>query len=82
MPRGVRKTELEKLRDELTEVRATISQYKESLETMKEKEENLSNLINQEEFKSISAMLEERGMSLKELKMLLDEVPLNDKQTA
>ena len=70
------------LRDELTEVRATISQYKESLETMKEKEENLSNLINQEEFKSISAMLEERGMSLKELKMLLDEVPLNDKQTA
>lgn len=82
MPRGVRKTELEKLRDELTEVRATISQYKESLETMKEKEENLINLINQEEFKSISAMLEERGMSLKELKMLLDEVPLNDKQTA
>lgn len=38
MARGVRKTPLEKLQAELSEVQATITQYEDCLETMKEKE--------------------------------------------
>lgn len=82
MPRGVRKSELEKLQDELTEVQNAIRQYHDALKTMKEKEENLKNLINQEEFKAIHAMMIEKGISLNELKALLEEFPVEEMQTA
>ena len=71
MPRGVRKSELEKLKEELVNVQEAIQQYKEALTTMQEKEKNLQALICQEEFKAVKAMLDEREMSLDDLKNLL-----------
>ena len=71
MPRGVRKSELEKLKEELVNVQEAIQQYKEALTTMQEKEKNLQALICQEEFKTVKAMLDEREMSLDDLKNLL-----------
>lgn len=82
MPRGVRKSELEKLQEELTEVQNAVRQYQDALKTMKEKEENLKNLVNQEEFKAVHAMMVEKGISLNELKTLLEELPAEEMQTA
>ena len=45
MPRGVRKTALEKLQEELTEVQESIKQYKESLITLDEKEKEIQDKI-------------------------------------
>ncbi|PNV63932.1 hypothetical protein C0033_00970 [Clostridium sp. chh4-2] len=82
MPRGVRKSELEKLQDELSEVQTAIKQYQDALKTMKEKEENLKNLISQEEFKAVHAIMQEKGISLNELKAMLEEIPAEEMQTA
>ncbi|MBS6646945.1 hypothetical protein GPL15_08585 [Clostridium sp. MCC353] len=82
MPRGVRKSELEKLQDELTEVQNAIGQYQDALKTMKEKENNLKNLISQEEFKAVQAMMAEKGISLNDLKAILEEIPAEEMRTA
>lgn len=82
MPRGVRKSELEKLQDELTEVQNAIGQYQDALKTMKEKENNLKNLISQEEFKAVQAMMAEKGISLNDLKSILEEIPAEEMRTA
>jgi len=71
MPRGVRKTALEKLQEELTEVQESIKQYKESLITLDEKEKEIQDKIKLEQFKEVSTILDEHEMSIMDLKELL-----------
>lgn len=71
MPRGVRKTALEKLQEELAEVQESIKQYKESLITLDEKEKEIQDKIKLEQFKEVSTILDEHEMSIMDLKELL-----------
>lgn len=71
MARGVRKTPLEKLQIELAEVQATINQYENCLETMREKEKSIQGQIELEEFKEFKSMLDEQGMTLEDVKELM-----------
>ena len=71
MARGVRKTPLEKLQIELTEVQATINQYESCLETMREKEKSIQSQIELEEFKELKSVLEEHGMTMEDIKELV-----------
>ncbi len=71
MPRGVRKTPLEKLQGELNEVQETIRQYKSSLVTLGEKEKEIQDKIKLEQLKEVSSILDEHEMSIMDLKELL-----------
>jgi predicted nucleic acid-binding Zn-ribbon protein len=71
MPRGVRKTALEKLQEELKEVQESIQQYKDSLVTLDEKEKEIQDKIKLEQFKEVSTILDEHEMSIMDLKELL-----------
>lgn len=71
MARGVRKSPMEKLQEELGDVINTIAQYENCLETMKEKKKSLEERIQLEEFKAVSGLLKEKNMSLEDLKDLL-----------
>lgn len=71
MPRGVRKSTLEKLREELKEVQESIQQYKNSMVTLGEKEKDIQDKIRLEEYKEVSSMLDEHEMSIMDLKELL-----------
>ena len=71
MARGVRKTPLEKLQMELSEVQATINQYESCLETMREKEKSIQSQIELEEFKELKSVLEDQGMTLEDIKELV-----------
>jgi len=71
MPRGVRKTPLEKLQEELKEVQESIQQYKNCLVTLNEKEKTIQDKMKLEEFKEVSSILDEHEMSIMDLKELL-----------
>lgn len=71
MARGVRKTPLEKLQAELSEVQASINQYENCLETMREKEKSIQEQIQLEEYKELKAILDEQGMTLDDIKELV-----------
>ena len=71
MARGIRKSPVEKLQGELADVQASIAQYESCLETMREKEKELREHIQLEEFKVVSDMLKERDMTMDDLKEML-----------
>lgn len=71
MARGVRKTTIEKLQNELTETQGSIEQYIRNLEILREKELNLLEQIELEEFKSFKAMMDESGLTLNDVKELI-----------
>lgn len=71
MPRGVRKSPLEKLRQELKDTQDSIEQYKTAIKTLQEKEKQIQEEMKLEEFKEVSTILDEQNMSLTELKELL-----------
>ena len=71
MARGVRKSPVEKMQEELADVQASIAQYESCLETMREKEKVLMEHIQLEEFKVVSDMLKERDMTMDDLKEML-----------
>lgn len=71
MARRARKTPLEKYQEELLEVAATIEQYENCLETMKEKRQQLEDQIMLEKFKEVNELLEGQNMSLDDLKEML-----------
>lgn len=68
MARGVRRTPLEKLQLELSDVQESITQYEDCLETMKEKEKSIREQIELEEFKELKCILDEQGMTMEEIK--------------
>ena len=72
MARGVRKSPVEKLQDQLNEVRESIKQYENCLVTLKEKEKALNEQIELEEFKTIRGLLTEQGIGMEELKEMLE----------
>lgn len=71
MARGVRKTTMEKLQNELAETQGSIEQYIRNLEILREKEVNLLEQIELEEFKSFKAMMDESGLTLNDVKELI-----------
>ncbi len=71
MARGVRKSPLEKLRQELKDTQDSIEQYKAAIKTLQEKGKQIQEEMKLEEFKEVSTILEEQNMSLSELKELL-----------
>lgn len=71
MARGVRRSPVEKLQGELADVQASIAQYEDCLETMREKEKALMEQIQLEEFKVVNEMLKEREMTMDDLKEML-----------
>ena len=72
MARGVRKSPVEKLQDQLNEVRESIKQYENCLVTLKEKEKALNEQIELEEIKTIRGLLTEQGIGMEELKEMLE----------
>ena len=71
MPRGVRKTQLEKLQEELKAVQDSIQQHKDSLAALGGKEKEIQDKIKLEQFKEVSTILDEHEMSIMDLKELL-----------
>lgn len=86
MPRGQRRSALEKLHFELTETKDTITQYESCLKTLKQKEEDLEKQVKMEELKEVTVILDESGITMDELKNMLQEKILenmsNQKQSA
>lgn len=72
MARGVRKSPMEKLLEQLNEVQESIRQYESCLETMKEKEKELKEQIELEEFRAIRGLLSEQGIGMEDLKEMLE----------
>lgn len=71
MARRAKKSPLEKLEEELSQIQASITQYEECLETMKSKEEELQQQIMMEKFKEVNELLEIQNLSLDDLKHML-----------
>ncbi len=71
MPRGVRKTSLEKLQEELKNTQEAMEQYKAAIKTQEEKAKQIQEDIKLEEFKEVSAILQDKNISISELKDIL-----------
>lgn len=72
MARGVRKSPAVKLKEQLNEVRESMRQYEDCLETLKEREEEILKQLELEELKSLRSMLTERGIGMDDLKEMLE----------
>jgi len=71
MPRGVRKSPLEKLQEELKNTQDSIEQYKTAIKTLQEREKQIQEEIKVEQLKDLSTVLEENNMSISDLKDLI-----------
>ena len=71
MARGVRKSSLEKLQKELTEVQESILQNKNSMAELIRKEKEIKEKISLEQFKEVSSILDQQNMSIADLKEFL-----------
>lgn len=71
MARGVRKSSLEKLQKELTEVQESILQNKNSMAELIQKEKEIKEKISLEQFKEVSSILDQQNMSIADLKEFL-----------
>jgi hypothetical protein len=73
MPRGKRKTQLEKLREELITVENGILDHKSAVKSLEVRAKQIKDEISLEEFKEVTSILEGKNMSLSDLKDLLTE---------
>jgi len=73
MARGVRKTVLEKLQEELTSTQEAITQYQGCIRTLKEKEQSLKEQIELEELKSLSGFMKDQNLSVDNLKEIIEQ---------
>ena len=73
MARRARKTPLEKCKEELVTVKASIEQYEHCLEALRAKEKQLEDQILMEKFREINELLELQNLSLDDLKNMLGE---------
>ena len=71
MARGVRKSPVEKLNEELFKTREEIQNHKDVIKMLQEKEKQIESEIQAEEFKEVSAILQEKNISIAELKNIL-----------
>lgn len=79
MPRGVRKSPLEKLQQDLQNTQDAIAQYKSAIKTQEEKLKQLQSEIQMEELKEVSAILKEKNMTITELKDFLNATEVSPK---
>jgi methyl-accepting chemotaxis protein len=77
MPRGVRKSSLEKLQEELKSTQDAIEQYKSAIKTQEERVKQIQEEIKLEQLKELSTVLEENNMSIDELKELISRKDKN-----
>lgn len=82
MARGVRKSALVKLQEELESTREAINQYEDCLKTLKEKEKMLAEQIEVEELKSLSGFMKDQNLSVDDLKELIIQSQNNEEQSA
>lgn len=71
MARGVRKSTLEKLQEELSVTQSSIQQYETALTTLKERKDNITKQIESEELKSLKSIMDESGLSIEDIKDLI-----------
>ena len=71
MPRGVRKSPIEKLREELKNTQDAIEQYKTAIKTQEERLKQIHEEMKIEQLKELSTVLEDNNMSIDELKELI-----------
>ena len=72
MPRGVKKSTADKLRQELEKIRKNISDHEEKIAALKEKEKGVLDQIHDAEMESIRQTMEEKGLDVDALKKILD----------
>ena len=72
MPRGVKKSTADKLRQELEKIRKNISDHEEKIAALKEKEKEVLDQIHDAEMESIRQTMEEKGLDVEALKKILD----------
>lgn len=72
MPRGVKKSTADKLRQELEKIRKNISDHEEKIAALKEKEKEVLDKIHDAEMESIRQTMEEKGLDVDALKKILD----------
>lgn len=82
MARGVRKTALEKLREELNTTQEAISQYRSCLNTLKEKEKTLQEQIEIEELKALSGLMKDQNLTVGTLKDIIVRYQNDTEQSA
>lgn len=82
MARGVRKSALVKLQEELESTQETITQYEDCLKTLKEKERMLAEQIEVEELKSLSGFMKDQNLSVDDLKELIIQSQNDEEQSA
>jgi len=71
MPRGVRRSPIERLQNELQNTLEEISSHKSAIKTLEEKGRQIEEEIKVEKLKELSVLIEESGMSLEDAKELL-----------
>lgn len=71
MARGVRKTPIEKLNEELVKTQGEIQNHKSAIKSLEEKVKQLQEEIKLEELKELSTVLEDSNISISELKDLI-----------
>ena len=69
MPRGKVKT----LEEKLADVRANIEEENAALEALKAAEQNLLDQIRQRDIKALENLMEEKGITVQELKELIEK---------
>ena len=72
MPRGVKKSTADKLRQELEKIRKNISDHEEKIAALKEKEKEVLDQIHDAEMESIRQTMEDKGLDVDALKKILD----------
>lgn len=72
MPRGVRKSPIEKLKEELVKTKEEIQNHKDTIKLLQDKEKQLESELQIEELKEVSTILEEKNMTIAELKEFLN----------
>ncbi|WP_143322475.1 hypothetical protein [Clostridium sp. HBUAS56010] len=71
MARGVRKTPIEKLNEELIKTKDEIVSHKNAIKSLEEKYKQLEGELKLEELKELSNVLEDNNISITELKDLI-----------
>lgn len=71
MARGVRKTPMEKLNEELVKTQEEIQNHKNAIKTLEGRVKQLQEDVKLEELKELSTVLEDSNISISELKELI-----------
>lgn len=84
MARKPKRTRIEKMNDELAEIRNSIEAYEAAIKTMKERENSLLQELEREQIREVLELLKEKDMSIDELKEMVigESIESEEKQSA